>query len=385
MRESSARSRGMTILLTACMALPVSFVVTSQSARAAIAASPALASSHSSPVSLEAISCPTASVCTAVGGETNGSNATPAVILRTTDGGKIWVRQTPPTEILGLTTISCPTVAFCLATGGPFQRFGSFDTVTTSDGGATWRETMGTGYEAYVDTVDCRSPVSCYAEGVASSWGRGTSGVALLHTSDAGMTWSTLALPEGKESGSTPDVSLACPTATTCYVARAIGSTSEFDVFKSADGGRTETTVLRHVAGVADTPIGIACWTARACMVVGAGKGARVLVTSAGGAHWVSRPLPRGALDGVGVQCPTPKRCVVIATTLSGVLAARTSNAAVTWATSAVAAFWPVVAAWVVGPDCATATTCRVLVQTNTPAWYAMADQGAKWKRVSIP
>jgi len=319
-------------------------------------------------------------VCTAVGGPVDSAGAT---ILRTTNSGSTWKPQSPPSGVLGLSAVSCPTVQFCLAAGGGSPEF---VTATTSDGGATWQEKPGIGVDTWIDTVDCLSSTNCYAEGFGSGWAKGTSGLALLHTSDAGTSWSTLVFAAGGNgASSTTRPDLACPTARTCYLARPIGNESTFDVFRSSDGGKTGKAVLAKVAGVPNTPVGVACWTAAACMVIGADRGARVLVTTDGGSQWLSRPLPKEALDGIGVQCPSRRRCVVISTSHSGLVAVTTTNAGATWSTAAVAAFWPVVADAFVGLECPTAGSCQMLVQTSTPAVYSTSNGGGHWTKWPLP
>lgn len=367
------RLAGVTGLIVTCLVGVVATVEPSGAAAAAGATRPLVASAAS------ALSCPTASVCTAVGGPVDAAGAT---ILRTTNGGATWRPQQPPAGVLGLSAISCPKVEFCLATGGPFGESTEFVTATTSDGGATWHKQPGIGVDTWIDTVDCLSSTNCFAEGFGSGWAKGSSGLAVLHTTDAGASWSLLGLPAGgKSASSTTRAVLACPTAIRCYLARPIGNGSTFDLFASSDAGKTGRAVLVRERGLANTPVGVACWAATSCMVVGADRGSRALVTTDGGARWLSRPLPKGAVDGVGVQCPSRLRCVVVATTHSGLLAATTTNAGATWSTSAVAAFWPVSADAFVGLECPTAGSCHMLVQTSTPAVYSTSNGGEQWTK----
>src|SRR5690349_16636746 len=55
---------------------------------------------------LDAVSCPTASRCWAVGGRT---------IVATTNAGVSWSLQTPPSGVTSLAAISCPDPSHCWA------------------------------------------------------------------------------------------------------------------------------------------------------------------------------------------------------------------------------------------------------------------------------
>ena len=84
---------------------------------------------------LDAIACPTPSICEAVGSHTAASSTaakdtTPAVAaVRSIDGGTTWVSQPLPTGITALKGVACPSRYECYAAGyssvaGLVLRFG---------------------------------------------------------------------------------------------------------------------------------------------------------------------------------------------------------------------------------------------------------------------
>ena len=92
---------------------------------------------------MNAISCPTALQCVAVGGDFTRDGH--SLILTTTDGGQNWVAPPAPTIVTGLEGVSCPTTTTCVATGFRLTTSEPVNglpvTVVTSDGGVTWKVT----------------------------------------------------------------------------------------------------------------------------------------------------------------------------------------------------------------------------------------------------
>jgi photosystem II stability/assembly factor-like uncharacterized protein len=63
--------------------------------------------------SLSGVSCSSATSCTAVGQQSDGT----PLILSTSDGGSTWAEPTVPSEVRSLSAVSCPTSGVCEATG----------------------------------------------------------------------------------------------------------------------------------------------------------------------------------------------------------------------------------------------------------------------------
>ena len=97
---------------------------------------------------LHAISCPSTSVCFAVG--------VSGTVINTVDGGVHWTGQTSNTanDLFG---VNCPSASVCYAVGVKA-------TVTkTTDGGAHWSATQVPATTGELDGVSCTSLTRCFA------------------------------------------------------------------------------------------------------------------------------------------------------------------------------------------------------------------------------
>ena len=90
---------------------------------------------------VSAVSCASASDCMAAGGTSNYV----AAIANSADGGSSWATSfTAPYGVDDLDAVSCPTTSVCIAVGGAESGFAGFGNmgpgavVNSTDGGATW-------------------------------------------------------------------------------------------------------------------------------------------------------------------------------------------------------------------------------------------------------
>ncbi|HLK45933.1 MAG TPA: hypothetical protein VKT18_08075, partial [Acidimicrobiales bacterium] len=328
--------------------------------------------SETGPVLPWTISCPTASVCTAVGGGADGGSA----ILRTVNGGTGWRHELPPSGEGGLLQVSCASRSFCLASG---EGFHDVYVIATSDGGATWRQVDQTDGEVWLDSLVARSPTDWYE--MLTYFGTPT----LRHTTDGGTTWttSTMPTPAGGESSSILG-GLSCPTATTCYAVRPSANTDgRLEVYKTTDGAATVKRVA-DVAGSSEASASVACWSASGCMVTGAGTGHQVLVTTNGGTSWATRALPAGSSVGVQVQCPSSTSCLVLGTGAAGYVADTTSTRGTSWRSSTVEAMRAADPSSVTSLSCPTTATCAASVVGGF-GLYDTTDAAATWAPMHAP
>jgi hypothetical protein len=145
---------------------------------------------------LSAVSCPSATVCTAVGDADSA-----AYIAASSDGGASWAAQvqTP----FDLDSISCASTLNCVAVGAGVE--------VTSDGGNTWTSTWtAAGQSDEPEEVAC-SPDrnSCWMTALGS--GTASAYVGLFFSLDGGVNWSSTYPPVSA------GVPIACPTASTCF------------------------------------------------------------------------------------------------------------------------------------------------------------------------
>ena len=174
------------------------------------------------------ISCPSATVCYAVG--------LAGPILKTTDGGATWTQQTTQS---GMFAISCADATHCVAVGYSGQ------VLSTTDG-AGWSPTTISNVAALLG-VSCASATNCFAVGTAGS---------IFATTNGGATWSP-------QTSTTPNYlyAISCPSTTTCY---AVGESGTIV-------GTTNSGGTWAVVGTGGSFLyGISCVSTIACMAVGA-------------------------------------------------------------------------------------------------------------------
>jgi photosystem II stability/assembly factor-like uncharacterized protein len=300
------------------------------------------------------ISCPTTTTCLALD---------PAGTHVTTDGGITWSTRSTSTSW----TIACPSVAVCYTAG----LYGAI--ATTSDGGISWYSLSYTVTTEPLVRVRCPTTSTCFALGNEALYHirGGPYPASILGTTDGGRTW--LKLYE-TPFGGIQDIS--CPTASTCFasVVNAILSTT--------DGGRSWTQHIVAPIGTDGTSpfavYGIDCPTTTVCFAVGSmpHSTAVIVYTTNGWATWAVIPSAGPQYLG-SVSCPNIHTCV--ATGYAG-MTMRTTDG-VNWSVSTA----PTVATQQLGPiDCPSATACFAVAGYPNQV-FATTDGGVTWLPQSLP
>ena len=110
--------------------------------------------------------------------------------------------------------------------------------VSTTDGGATWRERTYTPWYGGLGAISCPSINTCYA-GDNNTISDGNLPGFVITTTDSGRIWSTEALPPSI--GALTDI--ACPSTTDCYALEddvdPTAALGQADFFATNDGGAT--------------------------------------------------------------------------------------------------------------------------------------------------
>lgn len=217
---------------------------------------------------LDAVSCPTTSSCWAVGGGT---------IVSSTNGGISWSSQTPPSGVTSLDAIPCPDTSHCWATAENENEI-----VATANGGATWTtELIPQGVEQ-MDGISCPTSSDCWAVGWKSG---GTTGGAIIATTDGGTGWVIQSEPQYQLSA------VSCPTSRSC-VAIGLGDSS----YATSDGGS-------HWTAGGGTPdpewvAAVACPSASDCWAAGFNGDVNgvglVVATTNQASTWTAEPVPDG-------------------------------------------------------------------------------------------
>ena len=228
----------------------------------AAATSPWTVQKTNLPYTLYSVSCPSESVCLAVGSG--------GLMLRTTDGGATWVTLSPGVRDPFL-SISCPSVTTCFTA----DNFGVI--MRTTDQGQTWTSQMPGGQYFSLYAISCASTSVCLtANG--------------FRTFDGGNTWVS-------QSGYAQAIS--CPTTALCVAGTYSGA-----VTRSTDSGGTWTTEYAspHAVDAVD------CADSSVCVALGGDAFGYTSLTSAdGGATW-TRAIAAGTI--YSADCPTETFCV---------------------------------------------------------------------------
>jgi len=287
---------------------------------------------------LFAVSCPSPSVCTTVGGTTGpgessgdfGPGEGPGVVLNSTDGGAEWTPQALPAGTGPLSAVSCASTSVCEALGSdPYV--GAPFIVGTTDGGATWQSQTAPSGIQYLTQLSCPSTSAC------TGIGETPAGPVIIGTADGGATWTTETAPPGL----TYLYSIACPSVTECT---AVG----------------ETNVS------SPTP------------------NAAIVVTINGGSTWTTETPPSGVYTLTSVACSTVLNCIAIAGPLRFI---STSDGGATWTITGSISSSQVASANDIA--CTSATICTVVATANDDSGSGLAltttDGGSTWTTESTP
>jgi photosystem II stability/assembly factor-like uncharacterized protein len=265
------------------------------------------------------LSCPTARVCTAVGGS---STSVPSV-YRTVDGGATWTQQAVSLDAPKLTNVSCPTATYCIAEGdvGIVQSYDELHFAVTRDAGASWSAPPIVDVIGNAGALACAGERRCYELG-----GYGY----LERSTDGGANWKRL-IAQGWPS--VDDV--ACRYRSTCFV---VGQTrtSALQLGRLVGYGARIASVVRIPDTQGRNHLRISCPTGVSCSIIDYhfGGGA-FLATSDAGSTWMSWPLPFATHDVTGFSCLSPHVCIALVAAHGASHILRTTDGGASWKTSA--------------------------------------------------
>jgi hypothetical protein len=275
-----------------------------------------------------AVSCPSASACTAVGYSSNGSNSP---ILAERWNGKTWAVQATPASIQGIAQgVSCPSAAACTAVGYYVNGAGNVVTLAERWNGTTWavqRTPNPVASGSYLDGVSCRSAAVCTAVGYY--YDNTTGNAVPLAEYWNGTAWALQAPPTVP--GNYTELSgVSCTSASACT---AVGSYSSLaGGFPGPVAERWNGTIWAmqpipnpHGAGQL---YGVSCASASACTAVGFDNYNYSAVAERwNGTAWAIQavPIPSGAHISVleGVSCTCASACIAVGAYTGGTLAER--------------------------------------------------------------
>jgi photosystem II stability/assembly factor-like uncharacterized protein len=228
--------------------------------------------------SFNAVSCPSATECVAVGGD--GSLG--GVASTSHNGGLVWNQGEMDANEPLLNAVDCANTSVCVAVG-------QGATVRSTNGGSTWTSSTIPTSDTTLLGVSCASVTTCVAVGVSPGNAAPFNG-QLLISSNGGTSWTVPTLPASFGALGSVD----CPTSTFCV---SVGSS----IIVSNDGGKTWTQ--RTVDGGSGVLRSVSCLSATRCVAIGANPAiaqdpnasAYEDVWVDGGVTWSSVALPSGS------------------------------------------------------------------------------------------
>ena len=275
-----------------------------------------------SQISLNAIACPTADTCYAVGGSGVSGSGTSRFITRTTNSGGTWAKQSATDSAASSLTyfgVSCLSSNTCLAVGGNYGTSRYYATLKASTGAWSLPTTTTT---SHINAVSCVAGGNCYGAGGSSSSTRVTTRFAPLTDS----TWTITTQDSVASSGLLN--AIHCTTNDLCY---AVGQNGV--VVKTTNASTTGTwTVL--ASGLTNNLRSIHCANDNTCWAVGnatapAGNTSPILKTTNGGTSWVSQNVAAFADSLYSVRFSDANTGVIVGA--NGTVL-RTTNGGTTWA-----------------------------------------------------
>jgi hypothetical protein len=262
---------------------------------------------------LAAVSCTSASACTAVGSSAVDNFRSNSVTLAERWNGTIWSIQSTPNGPFGgfLTGVSCRSAAACIAVGGD----NNSSPLVEAWNGTSWSipPTPDTG-GAQLNSVSCASPSACTAVGsgaFAERWN--------------GTAWSIQPIPDIHDNAALTGVS--CATTSACT---AVGFDLEATLGEAWDGTSWSAVPTVTPPSLFGTHrlTSVSCTSPSACMAVGVaprGLATRTLAERWDGTRWTIVPTPsRGDAELRGVSCTSPSACIAVGRSFpEGVLSER--------------------------------------------------------------
>jgi photosystem II stability/assembly factor-like uncharacterized protein len=159
---------------------------------------------------MTSVSCWSVSDCVAVGWYAQSRSSGTVyigLVYRTTDGGTSWKRVNLNGPVEELESVSCPSASLCVAVGEEWKGRAFSSALLSKDAGRHWTDTTMT-FPGIVDfgptAIDCPSSSICFT-------GSG-GGIGLGKSTDGGRTWKLIAKFANVNQ-------IACPTVNVCEVA----------------------------------------------------------------------------------------------------------------------------------------------------------------------
>ena len=262
---------------------------------------------------LNAISCPSASACTAVGFYSNGAGT--QLPLAASWNGSAWSIETVPLPA-GATTgqftgVSCTSGSFC-------QAVGAAGSTGMAEGwnGSSWTVEPVAGSPGAFAAASCSSPTACSAVGGSPS------GTAPFAEHWDGSAWTAEPLAEPSSANVSALTSVSCPSDNSCFVAGTANDSSgdTLPLIEHWDGSSWQVS-FNLPAGTRDAELlnAISCSSPSSCTAIGGYQiSGEATVVQWNGTSWVLTRWPNPSVPVLeytkiaGVSCSGPTACLAV-------------------------------------------------------------------------
>lgn len=271
--------------------------------------------------SLAGVACMSSTACTAVGTYDDASST--SLTLAELWNGSAWNVQTTPNPAgtnsrVTLRSVSCPSASLCNAVGSYLTSAYAIAALAESWNGSTWTiQTTPKPSGAMLWGISCASTTNCMSAGQKAT----SKGQSALAETWNGTSWTMLGASTKSGAVYTVLNAVSCASSTAC---KAVGST-QFHLFAESFGGTGwSIETLPSPAGVIGSGLnGVSCTTATACIAVGSSNtsvpSTLTLAEAWNGTAWSvqSTPNPSGALTSMftGISCASGSACEAVGTT----------------------------------------------------------------------
>ncbi len=284
------------------------------------------------------LACPSASRCVDVGSYIDTSGSSQGLLL--TRSGSSWTAAEAPVPANAgarpfafVDALACPSASRCVAVGGYIDTSGSSQGLLLTRSGSSWRAAeapvpanAGARPSAFVNAVACPSASVCVAVGSYIDTSGDRQGL-LLTRSGSSWTAAEAPLPANNGGPNAQLIFLACPSVSKCVAVGYYTDTSgNGQVLLLTKSGSSWTAIEGPLPANADIAMGgtvdsLTCPSASKCVAVGyfvdTSGGPQGLLLTRSGSSWTATeaPLPANASASPGaelesVTCRSASRCV---------------------------------------------------------------------------
>lgn len=240
-----------------------------------------------------------------------------------------WTQQASANQLAptgDLTAVSCPTMSLCVAVGYGVNPSGIDVPLAETDSSGTWSVVAtpvpAGSLQAELDGVSCTSATSCEAVGYSEA----STGQTALAELWNGTSWSIQATPANGKANDVQLQAVSCATASSCVaVGDAYTKAAKKQHTVVADvwnGTRWVSTKLSSPGGYDNELLGVSCAAAGSCEAVGYQESGSsvygVLAESWNGSAWAVQPTPKiagqrnGTIEAAAVSCPAVGTCELV-------------------------------------------------------------------------